>query len=301
MKILIIGGSRFVGPLVVNKLLEKNHDVVVFNRGKSDSEKEKLDYKKIQFIQGDRNEGFNKIKNEIFDVIIDTCAFKGEQIKKSIDKLKFDYYLNFSTVAVYKKTDNFPLKEESEVGDWPFWGDYNKGKVECENILKEESIKKGFKYANIRPVYILGKNNYPNREPSIYRKIYYNNPPQDLILPGKNGEERIHFVFAEDVAKAMVLLAEKQPEGNFNCCGDESTIVTLNKFVNLMMDVVGKTIEIKYEEKLDKKMPTVKDFPFSNEEFYCKNDKIKKELGVNFTPLFEGLKRDYDEYYKNII
>ena len=51
MKILIIGGSRFVGPLIVDKLVSKGHDVTLFNRGRI-----KSSYKNIKFIQGDRKE-----------------------------------------------------------------------------------------------------------------------------------------------------------------------------------------------------------------------------------------------------
>ena len=116
MKILIIGGSRFVGPLVVEKLIKRKHDITIFNRGKIQS-----NYTNVKFIQGDRKNGFN-IKDK-FDVVIDTCAYKGEHIQKAINELKFDYYLNFSTAAVYKKTTKFPLTEESETGDWPLWGD----------------------------------------------------------------------------------------------------------------------------------------------------------------------------------
>ena len=52
MKILIIGGSRFVGPLVVEKLLKKGHDVTIFNRGKIQS-----NYNKVKFIQGKKLPG----------------------------------------------------------------------------------------------------------------------------------------------------------------------------------------------------------------------------------------------------
>src|SRR3989344_1108814 len=134
MKILIIGGSRFVGPLIVEKLLKNGHDLTIFNRGKI-----KSSYNNLNFIQGDRRNDFN-IK-EKFDVVIDTCVYKGEHIQKAITELNFDFYLNFGTAASYKKTTKFPLTEESEIGDWPLWGLYNKGKVECENILKQNNVK----------------------------------------------------------------------------------------------------------------------------------------------------------------
>ena len=209
MKILIIGGSQFIGPLILDKLVKKNHDIIVFNRGKTKSQ-----YDNVKFIKGDRRNGFN-IK-DYFDVVIDTCAYKGEYTKKAIDELNFDFYVHVSTAACYKKTTKFPLTEESELGDWPLWNliwlDYNKGKVDCEKVLQKSDIK----YAIIRPVYILGKGNNVDRENFIYSSIKNQKP---LIIPG-NGEAKVQFVFAEDVADSIVLLTEKKLEGAFNCCND---------------------------------------------------------------------------------
>ena len=283
MNILIIGGSRFVGPLVVEKLLAKDHNITLFNRGKI-----KSNYENVKFIQGNRNDGFNI--NDNFDVVIDTCAYTGKQIEKAINELNFDYYLNFSTAAVYKKTNKFPLTEESEIGDWSLWGSYNKGKVDCENVLKESGIK----YASIRPVYILGKNNYVDRERFIYSRIKAN---KQLILPG-DGQAKIQFVFSQDVANSIVLLAEDKIQGNFNCCGDE--IVTLKQLVEIMGNIVGIKPIIKFNSNADGENHNESEFPFANEAFYCTNDKLKK-LGIKFIPLIKGLKKDYEEYYKDII
>jgi len=287
MKILIIGGSQFIGPLILDKLVKKNHDIIVFNRGKTKSQ-----YDNVKFIKGDRRNGFN-IKDK-FDVVIDTCAYKGEYTKKAIDELNFDFYVHVSTAACYKKTTKFPLTEESELGDWPLWNliwlDYNKGKVDCEKVLQKSDIK----YAIIRPVYILGKGNNVDRENFIYSSIKNQKP---LIIPG-NGEAKVQFVFAEDVVDSIVLLAEKKLEGTFNCCNDD--IITLKNLVEEMGKIVGINPIIRFNPKTDGEKQDLQEFPFANETFYCTNDKLKK-LGIKFTSLLKGLKKDYEEYYKKII
>ncbi|MBI4162212.1 MAG: NAD-dependent epimerase/dehydratase family protein [Candidatus Aenigmarchaeota archaeon] len=283
MDMLVIGGSRFVGPIIVEKLLAKNHKITVFNRGKIQDK-----YKKVEFIKGDRNKGFDTDRH--FDVVIDTCAYTGQQTKSAIDSLDFDFFMNFGTAASYKKSEIFPLTEDSPIGDWPVWGDYNKGKVECENVLE----KSGISFATIRPVYILGPKNYCDRENFICSRIKNNKP---LTLPG-NGQALVQFVFAKDVAESIVLLVEKRLEGNFNCAGNET--ITLKGLVHEMGKIVGKEPVIKFNASADGENHKESEFPFANENFFCTNNKLKR-IGIKFTPLAKGLKEDYESYYKKLI
>jgi len=284
MDILIIGGSRFVGPYLTKSLIKKGHEVTVFNRGQIRSKYAS----RIKFIKGDRNRDFNLSSH--FDVVIDTCAYTGIQIEKAITQLDFDFFINFGTAASYKKTEIFPLTEESPLGNWPIWGDYNKGKVECEKILEKSNIK----FATIRPVYVLGPKNYCNRETFIYSRIKKGLP---LVLPG-NGKAIIQFVFAKEVAESIVCLAEKKIRGHFNCCGDKS--ITLEGLVKEMANIVGIKPKIKYNRNTDGDKFDENEFPFANENFFCSNEKIKK-LGIKFTSPLKGLKEDYENYYRNVI
>lgn len=285
MKVLIIGGSRFVGPLVLEKLLAKGHKVTVFNRGNIETEYEK----DVAFVRGDRDEGFKDVRRR-FDVVIDTCAYRGEQTERALRELNFDYFLHFSTAAVYQKSEIFPLTEQAPLGPWPVWGGYNQGKIEGEKFLE----KSGVSYSSIRPVYILGPKNYVDRERFIYSKIKRG---QGLILPG-NGQALVQFVFSNEVAKTIVLLVEKRQEGAFNIAGDE--VITLKGLVEIMAEIAGKEAKIEYNPGADAENFNENQFPFANENFILSNEKIKK-LGISFAPLLERLKQDYETYYKKAI
>lgn len=281
MKILIIGGSRFVGPHLIALLLEHKHELTVFNRGT-------IDYKYpkgVRFVKGEREKGFGL--KEKFNAVIDTCAYIGSQTSGAIKELKFDYFLNFGTVASYAKTEIFPLTEESPIGDWPSFGEYNKGKVECEQVLEESRIK----HCTFRPVYILGPKNYCDRENFIYSRIKQGKP---LTLPG-NGLGIAQFVFVDEVAEAITMLVEKKPLGAFNVAGDQ--MISIVGLVEEMGKIVGKKPIIEFNPDaigLDFKE---EEFPFDNESLIVSNDKIK-ELGMEFVPLIDGLRRDYENYYK---
>ncbi len=279
MNILIIGGSRFVGPILIQQLLDKGHDITVLNRGNHT-----IQENRVTQIKHDRNQGFSL--NEKFDVVADMCAYNGLHTQAAVTQLKFDHFVHFSTAAVYKKPDSFPLTENSQLGGWPIWGEYNKGKVECEAALERSDIS----YATIRPVYILGPRNYVDRERFIYSKIKNG---QIVHLPG-DGEARVQFVFVNEVASLFAKIIENKITGSFNCCGDD--IVTLKQLVEVMGKIVGKQPKILIT---DKELPESK-FPFANETFFCSNHKAKS-LGIKFGSLKANLLRDYLTYYKGAI
>lgn len=281
-----------MGPYLVKLLLNRGHNLTVFNRGLLQSEYPSG----TRFVKGDRNKKFNP--KERFDAVIDMCAFNGKQTENALRELCFDFFLNFSTAAVYKKTKTFPLTEKSPIGDWPLWGNYNKGKVECERVLSpyerspEGRGKSGIKYATIRPVYILGPKNYLPREKFIYSKIKNGKP---VILPG-DGRAKVQFVFAEEVAETIALIIEKRAVGAFNCAGDEA--ITLVDLVKAMGKIAGREPILRFNPRADGENFNVSEFPLANEDMICDNSKIKT-LGLKFQPLLLGLKKDYEIYYKH--
>ncbi len=281
MEILVIGGARFVGPVLLNKLVANGHTVTVFNRGQHTTEYPSG----VVFVKGDRNDGFGLKQH--FDVVIDMCAYNGAQTKTALEQLSYDFFIHFGTAAAYEKSQVFPLTEESPLGEWPVWGDYNKGKVECEHVLAGS----GKKYASIRPVYILGAANYLDRESFIYRKLHAG---ETIMLPG-NGQAISSFVFVQDVADILVMLAEKQIEGAFNCACDES--ITLLGLVEAEAKLLGAEPKVAFNATADSVGYKEDEFPFANENFVCSNQKLK-DLGFTFTPLLAGLQADFDSYYQ---
>jgi len=283
-KILIIGGSRFIGPLLIDEFVGRGDEVAVFNRGRIRSEYDEG----VRFIRGDRDEGFPALGH--FDVIVDTCAYRGEQTKRTIEELRFDFFIHIGTAASYKQTEIFPIREDFPLGDWLVWGSYGEGKLECEKVLASGKVK----FAVIRPVYILGPNNYCDRERFIYSRIKRGDP---IILPG-NGEAVIQFVFAEDVAKSIALIADNKIAGAFNCAGDEA--ITLKGFVEEMGRIMHLEPKLRYNPETDSDRFDINEFPFANANLLCDNAKLKK-LGATFAPLLDSLQEDYESYYRHVI
>lgn len=284
MKILIIGGSRFVGPVLIAQLLEAGHALTVFNRGTVATTYPSG----VRFLQGDRAEGFDL--KEHFDVVIDMCAYYGADTQMALDQLSFDLFVHFGTVATYKKAEVFPFTEESEIGYVPAAGEYSRGKVECEEVL----AKSGVKHAIIRPDYILGPGNYLDRENFIYQRIYRG---EEIVLPG-NGQALCQFVFVDEVAAILKVIVEGQLTGAYNCAGNE--FITLKGVVELMADIVGRAPKIGFNPTADGENHNSNEFPFANDNLITSNQKLR-DLGFTFMPLAEGLRRDFDAHYKALL
>lgn len=278
---LIIGGSRFIGPRIVEKLLGHGYAVTVFNRGNIASTYPAG----VSFVRGDRARGFPF--KERFDVVIDMCAYSGEDTLRAIHDLRFNFFVHMGTAAAYRKSSVFPLREDSPLGDWPVWGEYNRGKVACERALEESNMP----FAAVRPVYVLGAKSHLNRERFIYRKIKSGDP---LVLPG-DGMALTQYVFVDEVAEVVLRLAETKMTGAINCAGDD--YITLIGLAQEMAKVVGKNAVIHFNPDADGERHNHEEFPFANEHFIVANERAKG-LGVRFMSLREGLRRDYEDYYR---
>lgn len=283
-KILIIGGSRFVGPYLVDLVSKDSVDLTIFNRGNFTTE-----YPNTKHIKGDRNEGFSTLKGEHFDVVYDTCAYNGIQTKTLIDEVSFDFLVHFGTMASYAEPLTFPVKEDSPIGIWPTMGDYGKGKAECEEVLAISDKK----YASLRPTYVLGPNNYCDRENFIYNKLVKG---EVIQIPGR-GNCLNQFVFANEVANCLYLLGKNKIKGTYNCAGDES--ISLYNLVQQMAIISGTKANIEYDMEHDGMDLDETRFPFSNENFLIDNQLIKNKLNITFETLLPRLKKDWEDYYKN--
>ncbi len=102
MKILLIGGTRFVGRHIVNELVGRGYRPTLFNRGTNNI------FPLLKTITGDRDRprDLAEIADENWDVVIDTCAYFPRQVRMLKDALRAGVlYLLISSVSVYKYQD----------------------------------------------------------------------------------------------------------------------------------------------------------------------------------------------------
>ncbi len=310
MKVLLIGGSRFVGLEILLQLLEKNYEITVFNRGNNNKNLPS----NVQILEGDRKkkEDIEKLlKNKSFDIVIDTCGYIPLDVEIMIELFrgKIKQYIFCSTVSVYdfERIYTMPIKEDFTLNyalvesDNPYVN-YGSNKTLCEKALLSNG---SFPVTIFRPVYIYGPHNYIYREAYFFDRIENDRP---ILIPD-GGFNVAHYVHVEDLGRAFISSIGNKNTYNqiYNLASEE--VVTIYSFSKLCGKALSKEVEIKtYNSDLLEKIfaeaelsnPRSPIFPFSTTSSIMFDiSKAKNELGWKQKYNMEmGLKNAY-EWYKN--
>lgn len=115
MKLLVIGGTRFLGRAIVNQALAAGHEVTLFNRGQSNPD---LYSGEVETLIGDRDGGLAVLDGRSWDAVIDTCGYIPRLVRDSAENLKdaVAHYTFISTLSVYSDNAQVGQDENSPVG-----------------------------------------------------------------------------------------------------------------------------------------------------------------------------------------
>jgi len=286
MKILVMGGTRFVGKSLVKKLISKKFDIDIFTRGN------KANPENTNLIKGDRNslEGILKLKNKKYDLVYDISGRELEQTKLLIENLSysFDRYVYVSSSGVYKDNCQLPLSEKDPIDQ----NSRHKGKFETENWLINQKIP----FTSFRPTYIYGPGNYNKIENWFFERLYTN---KSIPIPG-DGSLITQLGHVSDLTDVMIkcINFEKSKNNIYNCSGDKG--VTIKGLIYLCAQVCGfskndislKTFDY---QKLDPK--SRKGFPIRLNHYQTNISKIKSDL--DWEPNFDLLSGLKDSFLKD--
>lgn len=112
MKILVIGGTQFIGKHFVTSALERGHELTLFNRGTKP-----VPAMGVEAIVGDRNTDLGKLAGRSWDAVVDTSGYLPEQVTASARLLEPNVgrYLFISTISVYANPFEAFLNEDSDL------------------------------------------------------------------------------------------------------------------------------------------------------------------------------------------
>ena len=110
-KILVLGGTSFIGPHQVQYALDRGHEVTLFNRGRTNSDL----FPGVEKLIGDRNSQLDALRGRRWDVVIDNSATDPEWVRQSAALLKdtVDRYVYVSSRSAYQHFRRIPMTADA--------------------------------------------------------------------------------------------------------------------------------------------------------------------------------------------
>jgi nucleoside-diphosphate-sugar epimerase len=222
LTILIMGGTGFLGPHIVNTATVRGHKLTLFNRGKTHPGL----FPNIEQLHGDRKTDLSALKDRKWDVVIDTSAYIPGDVTRSTTLLapNVGQYILISTVSVYAKMDKPGMDESSAVATTD---DPNAEKVTNENYgalkaLCESAAMKVMpdRTTVIRPGLIVGPGDPTDRFTYWPVRVARGG---EVLAPG-SAKDFTQFIDGRDLADFIVLCAEKKTLGTFNADAQAGSI-----------------------------------------------------------------------------
>lgn len=216
LRILILGGTGFIGPNQVQYALDRGHTVTLFNRGKTNTAL----FPAVPRLVGDRNEpdGHKALESGQWDVVIDNPTANPKWVRDAGKALKgrTKHYMFVSTISVFSDNskpldEDGPLNAPSDI-DAPFDAKaYGSNKVRSEMEAKNQF---GANLTIVRPGLIVGAGDLTDR--FSYWPVRIEKGGEILApMPG----DPVQYVDAKDLGEWMIRLAENRTLGTFNATG----------------------------------------------------------------------------------
>ena len=230
MRLLIIGGTRFVGRHLVTAALLRDHEITLFNRGQHSSEAN------VETIHGDRHTDIAKLRGRQWDAVIDTCGMlpravriAAEGLSDSVDRYVFissqNAYADVSTPGVTETAPLATLTSEQldeayaiDPSGEPSYGKLYGGlKALCEKVAEEAMPNR---VLIIRPGLIVGPYDYTDRFTYWVVRIARGG---EVLAPGRP-DRFVQFIDVRDLAEWIVSMVERKETGIYNAHGVPKTL-----------------------------------------------------------------------------
>ncbi|MBI3459470.1 NAD-dependent epimerase/dehydratase family protein [Candidatus Acetothermia bacterium] len=224
MRVLILGGTQFIGRQIVKTLLTAGHTVSILTRGKSADELPV----EVERLRGDRDEGapgLKALKGRSWDVCIDVCGYTPRQVRPSAEMLRaiVKRYVFVSAVSVYGDPQHRPVFEThprmlpaSEDVTEIDADTYGPLKVACEDIVQQI-------YADrctlLRPQIVVGSHDARARYQYWVQRAMQGG---EMLAPG-DGYDHLQVIDVRDLARFTRTVIENDLGGAFNLAGPRLT------------------------------------------------------------------------------
>jgi 2'-hydroxyisoflavone reductase len=242
MRLLVLGGSGFLGPHMVQTALDRGHQVSIFNRGKTNPHL----FPDIEKLKGDRDGDLESLRGRDWDAVIDNTGYIPRLVKDSADLLKghVGRYLFTSTGSVYDLSQE-AIDEDSKLLDVPepesedvkkYYGEL---KVLCEQAVQE---RYGDAATILRPHIVAGPGDKSDRYTYWPVRI---DQGGEMICPG-DPLNPVQYIDVRDLSEFCLHLVEQDTPGVYNGAGPSYSELSMQEFIYAVRGVTSSKVNFNW-------------------------------------------------------
>jgi 2'-hydroxyisoflavone reductase len=267
VKLLILGGTQFVGRAVAEAALDAGHELTLFHRGRTNPEL----FPGAEHVHGDRERDVSALAGREFDAVVDTSGYTPGVVRASVEAHRGAYYVFVSTVSVYSDFSTGP-DERSPV--YTSGDGYGELKAACERELPADALV-------IRPTIVVGPHD------PTYRFTYWVDRIArggDVLAPEPRTSP-VQLIDARDLGEWIVRCCERRLSGVFNAAGPAEPL-TMEQLLETCRRAVGADAALHWvaPDVPDGALPFWVDDPAWRGVFAAANARAL-EAGLTFRPL----------------
>lgn len=236
LRVLILGGTGFIGPHTIAALGRGGHQITLFNNDRESAKK----FPELESLFGDRDGKIEALNGRDWDVVIDNSGYVTRHVRLSADALKdrVGHYIFISSISAYADLskpgidEDYPLAtlkdpDVEKVTDETYGG----LKAACENVVREVY---GSRYTVIRPTYIVGPGDPTDRFTYWPARVSRGG---EMLAPGTSGDP-VQFIDVRDLAGFIAACAGQRHTGDFNLCNPPRS-VSMGQLLDSSLKVSG--------------------------------------------------------------
>lgn len=291
MDILVLGGTRFFGVYLVEKLLENGHTVTIATRGLT---KDKFGdrVKRLVVERCDADSLAKIFKDKEYDCIVDNICYASNDVKRLLEVAKCKRYVMTSTMSVYPLNEfHLNMKEEDfapleyalkwyERPDAPY--DEIKRQAEAALFQRFSDVNA----AAVRFPFVIGEEDYTKR---LY--FYVEHVMEEKPMYIDNLKAEMSFIRAKDAGAFLAWMAEKNETGSFNAAN--AGTVSIEQILKYVEEKTGKKAVLVQENEGTAA-------PYNGTPAYSINTEKAEKKGFSFTDLNSLLPKLLDFYIDQV-
>ncbi len=293
MKLLILGGTVFVGRHLVQAALARGHTVTLFNRGQHNADL----FPAVEKLRGDRDGNLETLKGRRWDAVIDTCGYVPRVVRMSAEALaeSVTHYTFISTMSVYPDLMAPGLDEKAPVAAIPEGISTSSEEVTGETYgplkaLCEQAVEQAMpgRVLTVRPGLIVGPDDPTDRFTYWPHRIAQGG---EVLVPGQRDLE-VQFIDMRDLAEWTIRMIEAGQVGVFNANGPQS-VLTIEQLLEACRAATGSDARLTWvDEKflVESGVQYWTDLPLWLPGHQRINCQKAMQAGLTFRPLTETIR-----------